>query len=236
MIRYRQSLFIDQILMIKQSAGVINGIQEQIILVCKNLYSKNMLAAADGNISYRLSDDEILITPSGVSKARAKAEDICIITLNGEVKKGKPSSERLMHLEVYKNCPEAKAVVHAHPPYAIAWSVAHPELKELPATCLSEVILAAGRIPFVPYARPSTLEMGSHLKPFLPDCRLMILARHGALSWGESLDEAFMGMERLEHSAQILYLSQNLKELTHLPESEVKALKEMRKKIGPKTL
>lgn len=195
-----------------------------------------MLAAADGNISYRVSDNEILITPSGVSKANAKPEDICLIDINGNIKSGKPSSERLMHLQVYKSCPEAKAVVHAHPPHAIAWTVAHPELSELPSTCLSEVILAAGKIPFVPYARPSTQAMGDNLKPFLPDCRLMILSRHGAISWGESLEEAAMGMERLEHSAQILYLSESLKELTHLPSDEVNALKEMRKKIGPKTL
>jgi len=214
----------------------MNDIRVQIIEVCKNLYAKNMLAAADGNISYKVSDDEVLITPSGVSKASAKPEDICVINMKGEVISGKPSSERLMHLQVYKSCPEAKAVVHAHPPHAIAWTVAHPELTELPATCLSEVILAAGKIPFVPYARPSTQAMGNNLTPFLPDCRLMILARHGALSWGESLQEASMGMERLEHSAQILYLSQSLKQLTHLPEEEVSALKEMRKKIGPKTI
>ncbi len=214
----------------------MGDLSAQIIQVCKNLYSKNMLAAADGNISYRVSDNEILITPSGVSKASAKAEDICIIDIDGNVKSGNPSSERLMHLQVYKSCPEAKAVVHAHPPHAIAWTVSHPELTELPATCLSEVILAAGKIPFIPYARPSTQAMGDNLKPFLPDCRLMILARHGALSWGESLEEAAMGMERLEHSAQILYLSESLKELTHLPQDEVNALKEMRKKIGPKTL
>lgn len=214
----------------------MGDISSQIVQVCKNLYSKNMLAAADGNISYRISDSEILITPSGVSKANAKPEDICVIDIDGNVKLGKPSSERLMHLQVYKSCPEAKAVVHAHPPHAIAWTVAHPELSELPSTCLSEVILAAGKIPFVPYARPSTQDMGDNLKPFLPDCRLMILSRHGALSWGESLEEAAMGMERLEHSAQILYLSESLKELTHLPDEEVNALKEMRKKIGPKTL
>lgn len=141
-----------------------------------------------------------------------------------------------MHLEVYKRCPEARAVVHAHPPTAIAWSVARPELRELPANCLSEVILAAGSIPFVPYARPGTKGMGDVLQPFLPERRVMILSRHGALSWGEDLEEAYNGMERLEHSAQILKNAADLGVLTELPAEEVAVLKEMRKKMGPKSL
>ncbi len=195
-----------------------------------------MLAAADGNVSCRLADGNILITPSGVSKANVKPEDMALLTIEGEVIKGKPSSESLMHLQVYQKCDQAKAVVHAHPPHAIAWSVAFPDLKELPSTCLSEVILAAGSIPFADYARPGTADMGKVLLPHLPDCRLLILSRHGALSWGEDLNEAAMGMERLEHSAQILYLAQSMQQLTHLPQSEVEALKQMRKKIGPRTL
>ena len=195
-----------------------------------------MLAAADGNISYRISDSEILITPSGVSKAFMNPEDMAVINLEGEVLKGKPSSERLMHLAVYRASKEAKSVVHAHPPHAISWSVANPEMKELPAECLSEVILACGRIPVVPFATPSTNEMGDHLLEFLPQHRVMILARHGGLSWGESLDEAWKGMERLEHSAQILWLSETLGGLTSLPEDAVETLRKMRKDIGPKTL
>ena len=219
-----------------QSPFVMKDARAQIIQVCQRLYQKNMLAAADGNVSFRISDDEILFTPSGVSKAYVQAEDIAVVKLDGTIVSGKPSSERLMHLQVYQSCPLAKAVVHAHPPHAIAWSVAEPDLKELPNTCLLEVILAAGSIPMVPYARPSTQSMADVLTDFLPDRRLMILSRHGALSWGESLDEAAMGMERIEHSAQILYLAQSLKQLTHLPEDEINSLKEMRKKIGPKTL
>lgn len=195
-----------------------------------------MLAAADGNISFRVSDDEIYITPSGVSKAMIHEEDIAIININGDILTGNPSSEKLMHLQVYKTCPEAKAVVHAHPPTAIAWSVAFPELKELPAHCLSEVILATGCIPFVPYARPGSSQMGEVLEPFIKTHKVMILSRHGGLSWGESLDEAFLGMERLEHSAHILYLAQRMAPLTNLPDEEVAALYELRKQIGNKTL
>lgn len=210
--------------------------EQQILRVCQQLHHKNMLASADGNISMRIDAETIMITPSGVPKAMVNPEDMALVHLDGTVIKGKPSSEKLMHLTVYNKCPEAKAVVHAHPPNAIAWSVSSPELKELPSECLSEVILAAGRIPFVPYARPGSQQMGDVLLPYLEDCRLMILSRHGALSWGESMQEAYNGMERLEHSAQILRYAKSMGPLTFLPEDEVLALREMRKKIGKKTL
>lgn len=211
-------------------------IKESIVKFCKLLHQKNMLSAADGNVSFRVSDEEILITPSGVSKAFIDTDDIAVIDINNKILSGKPSGERLMHLEVYKKCPEAKAVVHAHPPTAVAWTVAYPEDKELPSTCLSEVILAAGRIPFVPYARPGTLEMGTVLHEYLPDCRAMILSRHGALCWGESLMEAYCGMERVEHSAEILWRAKTLNGLSSLPEEEINILRDMRKQMGKKLL
>ncbi len=205
---------------------------EEIVTICKRLHARNMLAAADGNVSYRISDDEILITPSGISKAFMSPDQIAIINLKGDVLTGKPSSERLMHLEIFKKCSDAKAVVHAHPPTAIAWSIAKPELKKLPSDCLSEVILATGDIPFVPYARPGSSQMAEVLIPFLPAHKAMILRNHGAVAWGEDLDEAYRGMERIEHSALILMKAQQLGGLHPLPREEIQFLYELRKKIG----
>lgn len=213
-----------------------HNIAQKIVDICQRLHGKNMLAAADGNVSYRVSDEQIYITPTGINKAFMKISDIATIDIRNRVLSGKPSGERLMHLEVYKQCPKAKCVVHAHPPHAIAWSVARPELRELPSDCLSEVILAVGKIPIVNYARPGTEDMGENLRPFLPQYRTMILSRHGAISWGETLNEAYNGMERLEHSAQILQIAHTLGTLTTLPEREIAALKEMRTKIGDRTL
>ncbi|MFZ3229722.1 MAG: class II aldolase/adducin family protein [Pseudobdellovibrio sp.] len=207
-------------------------ISKEIVTICQRLHERNMLAAADGNISFRLSDDEILITPSGIAKAFMTAEQMAVINLKGEVIIGKPSSEKLMHLEIYKQCPSAMAVVHAHPPTAIAWSIARPELTKLPSDCLSEVILATGDIPFVPYARPGSQDMGKVLIPFLPKHQAMILRNHGAICWGASLDEAYRGMERIEHSAQILAAAVKLGGLHPLPAQEIEHLYEMRKKIG----
>ena len=208
----------------------------KIVEIGERLGRRNFLAAADGNVSARLESGEILVTPTGVNKANMKSEQMARVALNGDVLAGKPSSELQMHLAVFKSCPKARAVVHAHPPTAIAWSIAHPELKELPADCMSELILACGSIPIVPYARPGTAAMGDALLPYLPASRVLILGRHGALSWGEDLDEAYDGMERLEHTAVILKAAHELGGLTSLPKEEVAALREMRKKLGERTL
>ncbi|OFZ28985.1 MAG: aldolase [Bdellovibrionales bacterium RIFCSPHIGHO2_01_FULL_40_29] len=205
---------------------------KEILTICERLHNRNMLAAADGNISFRVSDDEILITPSGVSKGFMDPSQMAVITLDGKTLVGNPSSEKQMHLEIYKTCARAKAVVHAHPLTAIAWSVARPDLDKLPSDCLSEVILSTGDIPFVPYARPGTADMGKVLAPFLPKHQAMILRNHGALAWGESLDEAYRGMERIEHSAQILAAAVQLGGLHPLPKEEIAYLYELRKKIG----
>lgn len=210
--------------------------KKHIVEICRRLHARNCLAAADGNVSVRLANGRILITPTGKNKGFLDETDIAEITIDDEVVSGNPSGERLMHLEIYRRCPAARAVVHAHPPHAIAWSVARPDLAELPAECLSEVILAVGAIPIVPYARPGTADMGTVLRPHLPRRRVLILARHGALSWGETLDEAYNGMERLEHSAQILKTAVDLGGLSSLPASEVEWLRGKRAEMGDRTL
>lgn len=208
---------------------------EQLIEICKRLYNRNMLAAADGNVSLKVAEG-ILITPSGKPKAFISEHEVALITVDNKILYGNPSGERLMHLEVYRKCPDAQSVVHAHPPTAIAWSVAFPDFKELPNNCLSEIVLAAGKIPIADYARPGTQNMGDVLDPYIPEHKLMILSRHGALSWGVNLEEAYMGMERIEHSAEILYRAKTLNDLSFLKEDEMKALLELRKEIGNRTL
>lgn len=210
--------------------------RHEIIDACRRLYQKNFLAAADGNVSYRLEDKRILITPSGKAKGFLNPSEIAIVTERGEIVQGQASSELLMHLTIYQHCPEARCVVHAHPPIAIAWSIAYPELTHLPAHCMSELILAVKEIPIVPYARPGTADMGQVLETYLPHQRVFILARHGALTWGESIQEALNGMERIEHSAQILWHAKQLHQLTELPATEIEHLYAIRKKLGDKIL
>ncbi len=203
---------------------------------CRRLHAGGLLAASDGNLSVRLPNGLIAMTPSGVPKAKVRLEDLAHLTLAGEVLSGRPSSERAMHLAIYRAVPAAKAVVHAHPPTAIAWSLARPDLKELPADGLPEVILAAGRIPIVPMAIPGTEAMGANLLPFLPDHRLLLLARHGGLCWGEHLDEAVGGLERLEQVANILWKAETLGGAKPLSVPEIEELQALRAKIGSKII
>ncbi len=207
----------------------------QILEIGRDLHARNLLAAADGNISIRLAPDRILITPSGRVKTRLRAEDLALIDADGRTLAGSPSSEGIMHREVYRRCPAATCVVHAHPPSAIAWTIARPELTELPLDCMSEVIIGVGTIPIVPYARPGTSTLATQLAAYLPQHRVMVLARHGALSWGETAEEAYAGMERIEHVAHILRLAVTLGGLTSLSADEVAALRAIRGRLGDKS-
>ena len=202
----------------------------------KRLHDRGLLAAGDGNLSMRLDDGRIAMTPRGVPKAQVRLEDLAFLSLDGAALSGNPSSERAMHLAIYRAVPAARAVVHAHPPTAIAWSIARPDLEELPSDSLPEVILAAGRIPIVPMATPGTEAMGAALQPFLPAHRLLILARHGGLCWGESIQEAAGGLERLEQVAEILWKAETLGGAKPLAEAELAQLQALRAKIGPRII
>ena len=209
---------------------------EEIRDACAHLHARGLLAAADGNVSVRLPDDTVVLTPAGVNKARLVPGSLARVALDGRILDGRPSTERAMHLAVYRACPEARVVVHAHPPTSIAWTLARPELEELPTDALPELLLAAGRVPIVPYARPGTEEMGTALLPFLPAHRLLLLSRHGALAWGESMEEAINGIERVEHSALILKAAEELGGTRPLPSSELEVLRALRARIGPRLL
>lgn len=214
---------------------------QEIVEVCRRLHARGWLAAADGNVSVRepSNSEKIWITPSGQAKAFMNPDDMAAVSLSGNTLLGKPSSESAMHLAIYRHAPKAMAVVHAHPPVSIAWTIAHPELNELPAQHCSELVLAMGSVPFVPYARPGTEDMGKALTAFLPRSRVMILKNHGAITWGESLQEAYLGMERLEHSATLLMHAITLaqgKPLAKLPDAEFQILVKMREQLGDKIL
>jgi len=212
-----------------------SNLTDQLIDICKSLHRQGFLAAADGNVSYR-QGDVVRITPSGVAKSAIAAGDLAEVALDGTVLSGRPSSEKLMHLAIYQQCPLAKAVVHAHPPHPIALSIARPDLEWLPEGALSELILAVGAIPVIPYARPGTAALGEGLQPYLPNHRALILSRHGVICWGETLAEAYHGVERLEHASRILCLALQMGGITQLPDAEIAELKAMRKQIGERIL
>ncbi len=209
-----------------------NNVRDELVLISKYLHGRGYLVAADGNLSFRISDSRILLTASKCNKAFITVDDFAVVDIDNNIIEGSPSSELLLHTNVYRNCKIAKCVIHAHPSVAIAWSIAHPEMAELPAEAMSEIVMGVGRIPIVPYARPCTKDLSDSILPYIPDNQVMILARHGALSWGQSILEAANGIERIENCAVILAKAQSLGGLTFLPPEEIEALHQIRKKRG----
>ena len=177
-------------------------LREDLCRVCTLLYQRGYVAGSDGNVSLRAGEGKILITPSGVSKGRLTPEMPVLCDLEGRVLAGDrhPSSEAAMHLLVYRQRPDAGAVVHAHPPAATAFAACR---RPLDVPYLTEVVSGLGPIPVAPYALPSTPEVPESIRPFLRDHRGVLLANHGALTWGGGLWEAFDRMEQLEHTAKI---------------------------------
>ena len=208
-----------------------NKPQQDIIDVCQKLYEKNMLAAEDGNVSLKLNEETLLITPSGLAKKDLQVTDICSMDFKGQAVEGEPSSEKWMHLLFYEENKEAQAVIHAHPPYAVSLSLARPQWKSLPPV-LSEVILALGEVPFVPYVCPGTKEMAEVLRPFVrdKDSCAFILSHHGAITWGKDLKSAYFAMERLEHAAQMIYFAETLGGSHFLKDEERKELLKKRER------
>lgn len=196
------------------------------------MHNLGYLVATDGNLSYRITDGRILITASKCNKSFMTTDDFAVVDIDNRIIEGSPSSELLLHTNVYQKCKEAKCVIHAHPPIAVAWTIARPDMAELPAETMSEIIVGVGKIPIVPYARPCTEALSNSISSYIPDNKVMILSRHGVLSWGQSILEAANGVERVENCAFILAQAWTLGGLTYLPDKEVRALHKIRQKRG----
>src|SRR6202162_1386963 len=179
-----------------------DAFRADIVEVGRRMYARGYVASNDGNISIRLDDDTVLTTPKNVSKG-FMTPDMCVVTdLAGKKIRGTrdASSELLMHLEVYRNRPDVRAVVHAHPPTATGFAVAGIPLDR---AVLAEVICTLGSIPLAEYATPSTRELPDAVRKYIKAHDGMLLANHGALTVGGDLYSAYFKMETVEHFAKI---------------------------------
>ena len=190
---------------------------------CRQLAQLGLIAGQDGNLSVRLSRTRILVTPSGLIKALLEPADMVQVDTRGRKLAGrhKPTSELDLHLRILERRPDVMAVVHAHPPYATGFSVAGRELDRL---VLPELILAAGRVPLVPFGTPGTPELGERVEAYIAGHDALLLANHGAVTVGPTLDLAWIRMESLEHAARILFTAHLLGQVNELPENAVKLL------------
>jgi len=177
----------------------VDLLREDICRIGRLLFQFNFISGTGGNISVRLGEDEILITPTKVNKGFLTKESIVRMGGDGRVidGAGTPSSERLMHIGVYRALKEARAVIHAHPVYATAFAIRGEAVK---TTYSPEAIVFLGpEVPLVEYATPSTQEMADGLARRLsPDTSSYLLQNHGVVVWGGSLQDAFNNLQTLE--------------------------------------
>lgn len=181
----------------------------------------------------RISDNEILCTPTGISKGYMTPDMICKVNLNGEVisanGKYKPSSEVRMHIRVYNNRGDVKSVVHAHPPYATSYAIAG---KPLVKPIMPEAVISLGSVPIAEYGTPSTDEIPDAIEKYLQDYDALLLENHGALTYGSDLINAYYKMESLEFYAKLTFISTMIGGPHELSDKQVQQLYEIRKKMG----
>ena len=184
-------------------------------------------------MSVRLGAERVLVTPSGLVKALVEPRDMVEVDLTGKPRRRgarKPTSELDLHLTILRHRPDVQAVVHAHPPVATAFAVAG---QEIPGNLLPELIFVVGPVPLVPFGMPGTPELGRSVVPYLEAQRAhaLLLANHGAVTMGKTLDEAWIRMESLEHAARIIMTARALGEPRVLPARVVEQLEGLRAQV-----
>lgn len=208
-----------------------NKLRERIVEICRKLYEKGFIAGSDGNISVKLGEQYLLTTPTSVHKGALSPEQIVKTDLEGnslEFNK-KPSSEFRMHVLIYKLRKDVRAVIHAHPPFSVALSLVSMN----PTGCvLPEAVLTLGYVPITKYATPTTEEVPEVIKEHILTSNGIILARHGTVTVGSSLDEAYLRLEILEHSSRIIAIAKSIGNITPLNEEELKRLERRARELG----
>jgi L-fuculose-phosphate aldolase len=213
-------------------------LRKEIIRVSRLLWEKGFVAATDGNVSARLANNRILITPSGFSKGFIEPDQLIITDMEGKILPSyeretrglRPSSEIPLHLEAYRQRPDVQAVVHAHPPVTVAFTIAGISL----AQCvLPEVVVSLGSIRTTAYATPASTEGPEVIRDLIRTHDALILDHHGAVTVGNSVFDAYLKMEKVEHTAIITMTARQLGEVNLLPQEEVRKLVAMRRqKLG----
>ena len=209
------------------------AIRKELCEIGKRVYERGMVAANDGNFSVKLNENEFLCTPTGVSKGFMSPECICRIDAEGkllEAEQGfRPSSEMKMHMRIYRERPDVKAVVHAHPPYATTFAIAGIPLEK---PIIAETLLILGRVPVAAYGTPSTDEVPDSVAEYIAEYDAVLLSNHGAVTCGDSLMNAYFKMESLEFYARQLYQTKLLGQARELTAAQVETIYEIRRRSG----
>jgi len=207
--------------------------RQDVVTVCHLMHQKNLIAATDGNVSVRLGPDRILSTPSGLHKGLIKPEHLIVTDMQGRTLagRGQPTSEMPLHLAVYEVRADVRAVIHAHPPIATAFSIAGVPLDQC---IIPEVVFTLGSIPTTEYATPSTPEGADVIRRYIGTCDALILSHHGAVTVAEDVLHAYYKLEKLEHAAQVTLAARQLGPVRTLSADEVQKLMALREQFGLK--
>jgi L-fuculose-phosphate aldolase len=213
------------------SDASLDRLRADIVEVGRRLYARGFCASNDGNISIRVGDDRVLTTPKSVSKGFMSADMMVVVDLEGRKLAGDrdASSELLMHLEVYRQRPDVRAVVHAHPPLATGFAVAGVPLDR---AVLAEVITTLGSVPIAEYGTPSTPELPEAVRRYIKAHDGLLLANHGALTVAPEVFAAYYKMETIEHFARISLVARLLGGERLLSRDEVLRLQGLRGRYG----
>jgi L-fuculose-phosphate aldolase len=193
----------------------------------RRTYSRGLVSANEGNLSVRLSQREILCTASLVCKGSMRPADVCRVDMSGRQLGGKRpvSSELAMHLAIYAGRPDVNAIIHCHPPHALAFAVAG---KPIPMGLLPEAELFLGEVPTVPYVVPGSVELGSTVRSHMGNADIVLLANHGTVSCGTDLETAWLRAETLETYCRVLLLARQLGPLQQFSIEQVEELKRLK--------
>jgi len=197
--------------------------REEIVRFGRMLHERGFVAAMDGNLSVRLPGDRILVTPTCLSKGAMRPADMVIVDLDGQRMAGHRhvTSEIGMHLLIYRMRPDVEAICHAHPPTATGFAAAGIALTE-PLVC--EVVMGLGCIPLARYGTPGTSELAQTLEPYVPNYDAILMSNHGVVTYGDTLEHAYMKMETVEHFAQIALVTHLLGRQQPLKQVEIEKL------------
>lgn len=210
----------------------IQKVKQEICEIGDRLYKKGFAAANDGNISYRISETQLVCTPTGISKGFMKPEDLCLVDMNSGKQvsgKRKMTSEVKLHIAIMKERPELKSVVHCHPPHATAFGIAR---EPVPSCVLPEVEIFLGDVPVAKYDIPGSQNFADTILPFVHKSNVIILANHGTVSFGETVEKAYWWTEILDAYCRMLMLARGLGSINYFTEPEAKALLDLKQKWG----
>jgi L-fuculose-phosphate aldolase len=207
-------------------------VKKEICEVGRKLWLRQLVDGNGGNISYRIGPNEVICTPTMVSKYDLKPEDLCLVDLEGNQIAGKRpvTSEILLHLEIYKKVPEAKAAVHCHPPHATAYAITGLA----PASCvLPEYEIFVGQVAIAPYETPGTAAFARSVLPYVKQHNAVLLTNHGVICWAETVTMAEWHCEILESYCGVLLLAHQLGQpVSRIPEPKGEDLRARRRSMG----